>query len=84
MLLDSSVLEFLIVEGTSRRSPLGCPRCGFSMALTFVGGVAVDSCIEGCGLWLDETELDALAAHVQRERRLDPRSLRTEPTFARG
>lgn len=43
--------------------PIACLRCGGAMETRehgFASQVLVDSCVDGCGLWLDAGELQAL------------------------
>lgn len=45
------------------RASIACVRCGTTMETRehgFASQVLVDSCVEGCGMWLDEGELAAL------------------------
>jgi hypothetical protein len=35
-----------------------CPRCGTSLEMVQKHGVAVDACPRGCGMWLDQGELE--------------------------
>lgn len=42
-----------------------CPRCGEELTEEDRLDIFVDSCPKGCGVWLDEGELDVLAERVQ-------------------
>ena len=46
--------------GTKSRSELVCPRFGGLMDLEYAGDVAVDTCLECSGAWLDHGELEKL------------------------
>lgn len=38
-----------------------CPRCGATLEVTQMKGVAVDACPQGHGLWLDSGELEEIS-----------------------
>lgn len=54
------------------RDPIACPVCGVTMEAreyAYCSGVVVDTCVEGCGLWLDEGEIQALERFFERAQR---------------
>ncbi len=50
---------------TEAPSPPTCPRCQSALQSVMLHGIAVDECPQGCGMWLDQGELETLA---ERER----------------
>jgi Zn-finger nucleic acid-binding protein len=65
------------VPSPAKVSQLLCPACGEKMALYTWDGVEMDECTVCQGLWLDQGELEALAAMSQPPKRL----LRTRPAL---
>jgi hypothetical protein len=54
-----------------RQGPIECPKCGGPMETRehgFASQVHIDSCIGGCGQWLDEGELQALERFFEENR----------------
>jgi Zn-finger nucleic acid-binding protein len=54
----------------SRRDSVDCPKCGTRLATreyAYCSSVFVDACPEGCGMWLDEGELQELEKFFERE-----------------
>jgi Zn-finger nucleic acid-binding protein len=52
-----------------RQGPARCPRCGSEMELREYGynsQVMIDTCPEGCGVWLDDGELQRLEVFYER------------------
>ncbi len=51
--------------------PIRCPRCGGEMETRehgYCSQVYVDTCVEGCGVWLDTGEIAALEKFYERQR----------------
>jgi Zn-finger nucleic acid-binding protein len=61
-----------IAPSNTPREPIACPVCGVTMEsreYAYCSGVVVDACVEGCGLWLDEGEVQALERFFERAQR---------------
>lgn len=51
-------------------APIDCPRCSARMEAreyAYCSQVIIDACPEGCGIWLDAGELEALEQFFERE-----------------
>ena len=60
---DKQAVATLRSERTAGQRPaVGCPRCGKPLDEEDRSGVMIDVCPAGCGLWLDEGELETIAA----------------------
>lgn len=49
--------------------PVGCPKCGTEMdtrEYAYCSQIVIDTCPEGCGIWLDAGELQALEKFFER------------------
>lgn len=57
------VLEREVPESLDVAAPIGCPRCGRSCLRERYASsnVEIDRC--GCGVWLDQGELERITAH---------------------
>jgi hypothetical protein len=56
-------------EAAGRAESAGtCPRCGKTLTLHRVRGVAIDECRDGHGVWLDAGELEHLGGSTMDER----------------
>ncbi len=56
----------------ARRDSIDCPKCGARMntkEYAYCSSVFVDVCPEGCGMWLDEGELQELEKFFEREQK---------------
>jgi Zn-finger nucleic acid-binding protein len=54
--------------------PIRCPKCGGEMETRehgYCSRVIIDTCLEGCGVWLDTGELRALEKFYERQQRED-------------
>ena len=52
-------------------APILCPKCGGeteTREYAWSSQVLVDTCVEGCGLWLDAGELEQLEVFFERQR----------------
>ncbi len=62
--------------------PIRCPRCSGEMEARehgYCSGVMIDTCIEGCGVWVDTGELVALEKFYERQQgRRDARDVVTD------
>jgi DNA repair exonuclease SbcCD ATPase subunit len=38
-----------------------CPRCGAPLEVKPLKGIGVESCVKGCGIWLDKGDLEEIA-----------------------
>lgn len=64
-----SVTEGLASASNEALGPVRCPKCGVEMTGRRYGlgsQVHIDVCPDGCGLWLDAGELQALEAFYER------------------
>ncbi|HZO12234.1 MAG TPA: zf-TFIIB domain-containing protein [Polyangiaceae bacterium] len=53
------------------QGPIDCPKCKTRMETRehgFASQVLIDACVDGCGVWLDEGELEALEKFFERNR----------------
>jgi Zn-finger nucleic acid-binding protein len=69
LLLDDDAGQALTAAAASE-AVRSCPLCAKPMAKVNIGpggGVLIDSCGEGCGLWFDRGELGQLAAAAADE-----------------
>ncbi len=63
-----SVKAGMAAASNEALGPVACPKCGVEMTGRRYGlgsQVQIDVCAEGCGLWLDSGELEALEAFYE-------------------
>jgi Zn-finger nucleic acid-binding protein len=56
----------------ARRRSIDCPKCGTRLETeeyAYCSSVFVDVCPDGCGMWLDEGELQELEKFFEREQK---------------
>ncbi|MBI4957805.1 MAG: zf-TFIIB domain-containing protein [Myxococcales bacterium] len=59
------------LEQESRRGPIACPKCGGPAEAREYGmasRVTIDTCVDGCGVWLDAGEIQELEEFFERNR----------------
>ena len=59
------------LESAGSRDAIRCPKCGGEMEAREYGlasRITIDSCVAGCGVWLDEGEIQALEEFFERNR----------------
>jgi Zn-finger nucleic acid-binding protein len=67
-----SLKESVDAAAQSQRSPIQCPKCAAEMTVRPYGmgsWVVIDTCPAGCGVWLDEGELQALEMFFERSQK---------------
>ncbi len=55
--------SFADLHEQQRRGPIDCPKCGKTMESReygYASRIHIDTCIQGCGVWLDRGEIQAL------------------------
>jgi hypothetical protein len=67
--------EDAVAEMLKRRdqptAPVACPKCGGeteTREYAWSSQVLVDTCVDGCGMWLDAGELEQLEVFFERQR----------------
>ncbi|MCC6897375.1 MAG: zf-TFIIB domain-containing protein [Polyangiaceae bacterium] len=67
--LPDSVARSINKVAQAASGPVGCPKCGAEMAVreyAYCSQIVIDACPEGCGIWLDAGELQALEKFFER------------------
>ncbi len=59
------------LQKQQERGPIDCPKCHTAMEAREYGyssQIIIDTCVEGCGVWLDKGEIQALEKFFERNR----------------
>jgi len=67
--LDKGELEAIQEAKENDYSPVGCLKCAAEMdtrEYAYCSQIVIDTCPEGCGIWLDAGELQALEKFFER------------------
>lgn len=67
--LPDSVAASITLAEQDGLGPINCPKCGVEMEnreYGYCSQIMIDSCPEGCGLWLDRGEIQALEIFFER------------------
>lgn len=67
--LPDSVARSVNKVAQTHSGAVGCPKCGAEMDVreyAYCSQVVIDACPEGCGMWLDAGELQALEMFFER------------------
>jgi Zn-finger nucleic acid-binding protein len=72
--LDEPVdsVSTMLEQAKLLQAPIQCPKCGGEMETreyAQCSQIVIDSCVDGCGIWLDAGELEALEKLYERGNR---------------
>ncbi|MEN9578579.1 MAG: hypothetical protein RJA70_1588 [Pseudomonadota bacterium] len=67
--LPDHIVDNIDVSDPDLSAPICCPKCGAEMEAreyAFCSRIIIDTCVEGCGVWLDPGEIEALEVFFER------------------